>query len=125
MQCPQCGGDEWSKVEICPGCLRKTTGPVTMRIHECHQPPQDQALKALKELYATVPALGHHQLPDYECPNRQLARAMNMAAVLLGKPRPYPHVPTMMEVRGVCPECRAVVPPGFYTCNGSGSHPAI
>lgn len=35
MKCPQCGGEDWSTVDLCPGCIRKTTGPVTMRIHEC------------------------------------------------------------------------------------------
>ena len=35
MECPQCGGEDWKTVDICPGCIRKTSGPVTMRIHEC------------------------------------------------------------------------------------------
>lgn len=29
------------------------------------------------------------------------------------------------EVRGVCQGCEKPVPPGFYTCNGDGSHKAI
>ncbi len=39
MNCPQCGGEDWSTVDICPGCLRKTSGPVTMRIHQCPNEP--------------------------------------------------------------------------------------
>lgn len=35
MKCPQCGEDAWSTVDICPGCIRNTVGPVTMRLHTC------------------------------------------------------------------------------------------
>jgi hypothetical protein len=51
---------------------------------------------ALAELYDNIPAIGHHELekevPFYPCPKRDLAKAMNMVADLLGKPRPYPKV---------------------------------
>lgn len=30
-----------------------------------------------------------------------------------------------VEVHGRCEGCDEPVPPGFYTCNGSGSHPSI
>jgi hypothetical protein len=51
---------------------------------------------ALAELYAAIPAIGHHELegkpPSYECPKLELARAMNKAAKLLGKALPYPQI---------------------------------
>lgn len=29
------------------------------------------------------------------------------------------------EVKGICPMCEGVVPPGFRTCSGDGSHPSV
>jgi len=50
MKCPQCGGEEWSTVDVCPGCLRQTTGPVTMRIHECRPSDTEGYRKAYLEM---------------------------------------------------------------------------
>lgn len=36
-KCPQCGGQDWITVDVCPQCLQKTTGPVTLRIHSCEK----------------------------------------------------------------------------------------
>lgn len=30
-----------------------------------------------------------------------------------------------LEVRGICLRCNRPVPPGFYSCNGDGSHPLV
>lgn len=48
MKCPQCGGEDWSTVDVCPGCLRQTTGPVTMRIHTCGT--EDGYARAYREM---------------------------------------------------------------------------
>ena len=34
-------------------------------------------------------------------------------------------LPKRKEVKGRCEGCNEPVPPGFYTCNGDGSHQAI
>ena len=55
----------------------------------------DRLQAALERLFNAAPALGHEgtrMVPTYDCPARELARAMNEAAVLLGKPKPYPKV---------------------------------
>lgn len=48
--------------------------------------------KVLQALYVAVPAIGHHDLPAYDCPAQDLAKAMNEAAKALGQPEPYPRI---------------------------------
>jgi len=33
--------------------------------------------------------------------------------------------PPRVEVVGRCPACNERVPPGFYSCGGTGSHPSV
>ena len=54
--------------------------------------PVDKLRAILRRLYDCVPAIGHHAIPAYDCPERDLAKAMNKAAKALGKPAPYPAV---------------------------------
>ena len=37
IACPQCGAKEWETVNLCMGCIRKNSGPVTMAIHSCYE----------------------------------------------------------------------------------------
>lgn len=39
IPCPQCGGLEWSVVNLCLGCIRVVGGRVTMQLHDCQVDP--------------------------------------------------------------------------------------
>lgn len=39
IPCPQCGGLDWSVLNLCLGCIRKVDGRVTMQLHDCKVEP--------------------------------------------------------------------------------------
>ena len=51
---------------------------------------RNELTRALEALYRAAPSIGHPELPTYECPALDLARAMNEAARVLGRDQPYP-----------------------------------
>jgi hypothetical protein len=50
---------------------------------------------------------------------------INEARLLLEIAQQELNSPPRTEVKGRCEGCDEPVPPGFYTCDGNGSHPSI
>lgn len=62
---------------------------------------------------------GHGSVP------LSVLRKINAARLLLEIAQQELTSPPRPEVKGRCEGCNEPVPPGFYTCNGDGSHPSV
>jgi len=80
-------------------------------------------------LYKDVEGLMELAIKDERARCRQIAnhyeKGPDVQAAVAGKIRQQIESPVQEEVHGRCKGCNEPVPPGFYTCNGDGSHPSI
>lgn len=56
IPCPQCGSKDWSVVNLCLSCAKKTDQPMTLQIHSCPAAAAAEPEEAFRKKILELPA---------------------------------------------------------------------